>query len=54
MKAIFIIPPSFFAVFSNREKIRRRSFNHPVNRSTLVRINHQSTAALLADSPLNQ
>jgi len=37
MNAILRKPPKFFAVFSNREKIRRFSLSHPISRSTMFR-----------------
>ena len=42
MKASVIMPPKFFAVFSNREKIRRLSFNQPISRSTMFRRRYAS------------
>ena len=38
MKAIFTIPAKFFAVFSNRLKIRRHSLSQPISLSTMLRL----------------
>jgi hypothetical protein len=42
MKAILIIPPKFTALFSNREKMRRDSFRHPMRRSMMFRLRYYS------------
>ena len=42
MKANVSMPPKFFAVFSNREKMRRLSLSQPINRSTMLRRRYAS------------
>ena len=37
MKAILIMPPKFFADFSNRVITRRHSFSQPIKHSTMLR-----------------
>ena len=37
MNAILIMPPKFFAVFSNRQTNRRHSFSQPIRHSTMLR-----------------
>ena len=42
MNAILMKPPKFFAVLSNREKIRRFSLSQPISRSTILRSLYKS------------
>ncbi len=57
MNAIFIMPPKFLAVFSNREKTLRFSFIQPITRSTIFRFLYNSLLGfvskgyLYSDSP---
>jgi len=47
MKAIFIMPPNFFAIFSNREKIRRFSFSQPTWQERFSTVLQPPTASLI-------
>ena len=42
MKAILIMPPKFFADFSNRVITRRHSFSQPITHSTMLRRRYAS------------
>ena len=51
MNAILMNPPKSFAVFSNRENIRRDSFRQPIRRSTMFPLSPPNAASQAIGCP---